>query len=733
MFEPNFRLGRGGLRWERILFVFGLTAALAILSSCGSSTSTTVTPTITISCTPSSVTLLATSQCTANVLNLSSTLVNWTVSGTVTGGNFGSITSGGLYTAPGAIPGTNGTANVVTITATSQVQSTLTATQNITLVLPTAISAVTCFDSQNNPSSSVSSGNKLQCAATASTGAFVPVNWSVANTNFPAVTTNLGSISTQGIYTAALVPPPGQSITITATSQALATEKMTTSATVVFGNRVLSGTYAFSTSGKLTNAPTSFFARVGSLSAGGGTLTGFEDTNQTGEPAGPSGTVATTQIPFTGSYSIFPDGRGTMQFCEGITAPTSCPPGSNSATSFFQIVVISPQQAQIVDFSPTPTSSALTAARGDIISQDQSVFGAGDLNLNGTYSFNFAGVTSGSAEESAIGEFTSNGHGTIAADGPFTPGKMDINPGGSQTFSSLSAYSVSSNGRGAGVGGTPLTLGGLNFSFYMVSASHAKFIEIDPSSVSILVGDAFKQESSVICGWGANALSNSVVFETSGASSGVRISDVGSFAATSATTTNGTVTAGSIDENSGGTYTPATGNLTGAYTVAPCGRGALTIGSHSYIFYPISTASAVLQEITSGIVGHGYIVQSQGGAFSDSTLNGGYAIALSGTDAGGNREDSLGQFTSVGTGKALAGMLDVNDFGATQTGVTIANGMYSANPAATLRVTMSLPLTPASGTATTRNLVLYMVSPTLFYALGTDSVGTAVGTINNQF
>jgi hypothetical protein len=248
VFEPNFRLGRGGLRWERHLFLFGLTAALAILSSCGSSTSTTVTPTITISCTPSSVTLLATSQCTANVVNLSSTLVNWTVTGTVTGSNFGSITSGGLYTAPGAIPGTNGTANVVTITATSQVQSTLTATQNITLVLPTAINAVTCFDSRNNQASSVSSGNKLQCAATASTGAIVPVNWSVTNTNFPAVTTNLGSISTQGIYTAALVPPPGQSITITATSQALATETKTATATVVFGNNVLSGPYVFSTS-----------------------------------------------------------------------------------------------------------------------------------------------------------------------------------------------------------------------------------------------------------------------------------------------------------------------------------------------------------------------------------------------------------------------------------------------------------------------------------------------------
>src|SRR4029077_5113497 len=206
--------------------------------------------TITVSCVPASVSVLGTSQCTATVTNLSSTLVNWTVGGTATG----SITSGGLYTAPAAVP----TNNVVTITATSQVQSTLTATQNLTLVQPTAISAVTCNDSQGKTASIVSSGNQLACSATASTGATVPVNWSVAST----LGGNIGSISAQGNYTAPLIPPPGQMVTITATSQALATETKSVMVTVVFGDKVLSGPYAFSTSGRL---PThAFWARVGS-------------------------------------------------------------------------------------------------------------------------------------------------------------------------------------------------------------------------------------------------------------------------------------------------------------------------------------------------------------------------------------------------------------------------------------------------------------------------------------
>ena len=258
MFEPNFHLGRGKLRWERVLFFFGVAAALAFVSSCGSS-STAVTPTITVSCDPTDVTVLSTSQCTATVENESSTLVNWSISPAGTG----SIDAGGLYTAPATVP----TNNVVTVTATSQVASTLTATQMLTLEQATAISAVTCLDPSTNLSATtVSSGNQLTCSATASTGATVPVNWSVTNTN--SLGGNIGSVSAQGIYTAPLIPPPGQKVTITATSQALATETMGTTVTVVFGNAVLSGQYAFSSIGR--TAAKAFWARVGNFSAGSG-------------------------------------------------------------------------------------------------------------------------------------------------------------------------------------------------------------------------------------------------------------------------------------------------------------------------------------------------------------------------------------------------------------------------------------------------------------------------------
>jgi hypothetical protein len=281
-------------------------------------------------------------------------------------------------------------------------------------------------------------------------------------------------------------------------------------------------------------------------------------------------------------------------------------------------------------------------------------------------------------------------------------------------------------------------LGGLTFSFYPVSASRSKFIEIDsptpPATTpdSILAGDAFKQQTSLTCGWGLNALNGLTVFETSGASSGVVVTDVGNFTAAA-----GAVSAASIDENSGGAVSSTLGTLTGSYTMDPCGRGTLGIGGHSYVYYIISASDAVLQETTSGIVAHGFLVPSQGGPFVTGTLTGSYAFRLGGTDAAGTagqREDLLGQFTSAGSGTGLAGTLDLNDYGATQTGVAIANGTYLPVPAGSLRGTMVLPANTAPS-ATTRNLVLYMVSPTLFYALDTDPApaGTALGTIYNQF
>jgi hypothetical protein len=587
----------------------------------------------------------------------------------------------------------------------------------VTILPAAAITGIT-------PASTVvPAGTSQTIVATVSGGGNIAVNWYInssatCSSTLGALNGNVngafpdGQITPQGVYTAPLIPPQGAAIAITAVSQVDSTETLCAPVQLTFGPASLQGSYAFSTSGRVASS-NAFFARAGSFTASctagcaQGTLTGgIEDTNQAG--------IVTQQIPFSGTYTIGPDGRGTMQFCEGIS--TAC--SSGAATAFFRIVIFSTQQAQIIEFSQQGSSNALVTSGGEMDLQNQSTFTGGLTNLTGSYSFSFAGVSSGATFESAAGEFTANGNGNILAGVPgSTPGSMDINPGGTQALSA-SSYTVSTNGRGTA------TIGSLNFSFYVVSASRAKFIEIDPSPNSILVGDAFHQQMALTCAWGTNALNGSIVFLTSGTSLGAGIADVGSFTANG----SGGITAASIDENNGGAVSSQLGTLTGSYTVDPCGRGTMAIGGHSYVFYPISASNfAVMLETTSGVSAHGFLNQPQGGPFVDSTLTGSYALNLGGVNAagaGGRREDIVGQLTANGTGNVTSGSLDINSFGATQTGVPTM-GTYLPTPAGTLRATMNL--------SPTRSLVLYQISPTQFYLLDTDTTSVAGGSLYNQF
>ncbi len=699
------------LRGRRFLPLFALFPALALLSSCGgnNNTTTTTTPKISVTASASSVNVNGTVQFTAYVTNLSSTLVDWQVNGIASGNSsVGTIDANGLYKAPAAQPSNN----VVTITAVAQAQSTLTADTTLAILPPAAITGITPTDAV------VAAGASQTFAAAVSGGGSIAVYWYVNSNPACSATTFLGGTlggnsdvgtitNPGGNYIAPAIPPPGGIVTIYAVSQADSTQFLCVPVTVTLGNGSLTGSYAFSTRGRLTNSSNAFFARVGSFTAGGnGTISGgTEDTNQEGSPS-----IIKQQRTFTGSYSIGADGRGTMQFCEDVS--TTCTSGL--ATAFFHIVVSTPGQAQMIEFSPPSSSTATIVSSGEMVHQDPLVFGGRNLNLFGTYSFDFSGISSASATESAVGEFTANGNGLILAGGPTTPGSMDLNPGGTQAVGA-SSYSISANGRGT------MTIGSLTFSFYLVSGSRAKFIETDASPSSILVGDAFKQQASATCGWGLSTLQGPFVFETSGTSASGGIADLVSFTADG----SGGITAGAIDENNGGTVT-STDSLSGTYTLDGCGRGTMGLSGHSYILYMVSPAQLLIQEITSGVVADGTLVQPQGGPFTTASMNGSYAISLTGANAAGTagkREGLAGQLTANGTGSVTSGAIDVNNFGTTSS-VTTYVGTYTT-VAANGRTTMLLN--------PTRNLVLYFVSPTQVYALGADTTGFAMGSLYKQF
>ena len=245
-------------------------------------------------------------------------------------------------------------------------------------------------------------------------------------------------------------------------------------------------------------------------------------------------------------------------------------------------------------------------------------------------------------------------------------------------------------------------------------------METDPSA--ILVGDAYKQQS--IVAWGPSSLNGSYIFQTVGMGASGKVTDLVSFKSAG----DGTLVPGSamVDDNNAGTVT-STPSLSGSYTfdVSGNGRGTLTIPGHTYVFYMISTGQAVIQETTAGIVAHGSMVQPAAGPFSLTSVEFSYALNLAGTDGLGKEEDFLGQLTTNGVGLVKSGSLDINDFGATQTGVSNI-GTYSIN---TLNGRITVQLTQP------QNLVLYLVSPTQAFAMvGADSNHTvASGSLYQQY
>jgi hypothetical protein len=698
VFQPSTYVCHQGGRWQRLLLLLALLPVILALNSCGGTAA--AVPTITVAGASGTVIVNGTVQFTASILNLSSTLVNYSVSGTGTG-PFGTIDANGLYTAPSTVP----LNNVVTITATAQAQSTLTATTTVTILAATVINSVVCSNPALQTTYTVASSQSLQCdALDPDSNQVLGVYWYVNGVQGGTAATGL--ITTQGNYVAPLIPPAGGSVTITATSQSLATVTQTVTVTPTYGNAILQGNYAFSTSGKQT-ANSASFARAGSFVAdGNGNLTGgLEDVNPT--------IYATKPISFTGLYTVGPDGRGTIQLCENTTKVCK----AATTTTQLRFAVRSQQEVRIMDFQFGST------AIGEIVQQpDVSVFN--NAGLSGAYSFGFAGPSLASTEESAVGEFVADGDPNNTGTGHITSGEVDTNTAGVSAAPAAitgGTYQVSANGRGTA---TLITAGQTyTLAFYLVSSSRAKFIETD--ALPILSGDAFKQQSSVP--WGAGSLNGSVVFQTHGFAGGTAVADLVSLMADG--NGNAIAGAGTLDQNSGGTATSVASLGGGTYTFDPSGngRGTVTIPGHSYVFYMIAPwsaqGSALIQETTSGVVALGSVTQPQGGPFTSASLMGSYALSLAGQNATPKPEDFVGQLTTDGVSKVLSGTVDINNFGATQT-VTSNIGTYmpvSANG----RTTMLL--------SPTRNLVLYFVSPTQAYALDTDSTTVAVGSLYHQF
>lgn len=187
--------------------------------------------TITISIRPSSASVFlgTTEQFTASVTGTSNTAVTWSVNG-VNGGNqsSGTISDSGLYSAPQTLPAQN----PVTIIATSQADSSKSATASATLsprvTITLSPAVVTLATNQTQ-----------QFTATITGSTNTAVSWSVNGASGGNSIT--GTISNSGLYVAPSAIPPGNSVSVTATSQADASQSAIAVVTFAGAGTTLSG------------------------------------------------------------------------------------------------------------------------------------------------------------------------------------------------------------------------------------------------------------------------------------------------------------------------------------------------------------------------------------------------------------------------------------------------------------------------------------------------------------
>jgi DNA-binding beta-propeller fold protein YncE len=239
------------MSWRKT-WILSLTLIVLVAAGCGggSSSSSNTTVGVTLSTGAATLAVNASLQLSAVVSNSTDSTVNWSVcqttstttNGTTTttpntstcvaGGNttLGTVSTTGLYTAPTTIP----TPNTVAVLATANADKNATANTIITLdsgvrLLVTPVTAT------------IGIGEQFQFHATVIGSTNTAVNWSLcvltAATSTAAATctagTGLGSIDSNGIYTAPATLPANNSVGVQATSQADQNQISTATATLV--------------------------------------------------------------------------------------------------------------------------------------------------------------------------------------------------------------------------------------------------------------------------------------------------------------------------------------------------------------------------------------------------------------------------------------------------------------------------------------------------------------------
>jgi Putative Ig domain len=504
-------------------------------------------------------------------------------------------------------------------------QHSQTATQSLSLTVgpPNPLSIVTTSLPEADSAS-------LYSQTILETGGVGPFVWTVTNGILPsgmsldsatgtisgtatAVSTNTFTVQ----VTDSESPPKSTSATLTVTVVA-----------AVNNNALLYGDYVFIFSGYDPSGPVVLSG--GLVADGVGNVEGTMDSNNNNPLSSTynNGPGPTEGNAFTGTYTLGPDGRGTLN----VTV--------NAILYTYILALDGEGNAQFIE-----SDSSSNGTRGTGILRKQPTnpnFIAADFS--GNYAFELAGIDSSGKRATYAGVFQSDGVGV------FQNGNADTNDGGTvgTNIAGVSGtFLVAQNGRGNASISIP-SQGTLNFIFYMVTPSDILFMGFDPYNAShpMTTGEAILQtQPSFNAG---SMMGSSVVTMTGQDTSGKSSVLLGLLSGNGVSTISA-----AVNGNDGGSIT--TTSSSGTYGVAANGRvSTSSVGSQLAVIYLISP-------------NYGFVIGQ------DSAASSGLAEAQAAGPFTPASFDSYFSFGPPSTGSPVTGDSLTNTF----VGSILANGVSS--------------------------------------------------------
>jgi hypothetical protein len=545
-------------------------------------------------------------------------------------------------------PSTVAVATSATITATSVANTTITSTQSISLV------AVLTITTTSLPGGilGVAYDSFINAA-----GAPAPFTWTIIS----------GSL------------PPGLTFQTTSTS---------TSAEIV-GTPTVLGTFNFtvqvedSSDAIVTQALSIVINKPPPLSVATASLQ--------------SGTV---NIPYNPNNVPLQASSGVQPYTWALVGGTLLPPGLSLSSS--GVISGTPIATGTTNFTVQVTDSSEPAHQTATANLSLTI-NPGTTNngkLSGNYAFSVRGFDA-SGLFVAAGSFVADGQGNISS------GMMDINDTTgsfpvSQTFSGT--YSVGTTGLGFMTFNIlPAGTGSRTFAFSITVGGNANIIEFDDSTGGFANNSA--RNSGVLLKQTISVPTGNYAFGFVGIDSTKnRFGEAGEFTIGS----NGAIS-GSLDSDDAVQGVSSDVSFVGTYTVASNGRGTITIGADSYIFYVVNSGQLLAVEIDPFPGLHPLVSGTMLQQTSNSNLAGNSIFEVAGLEST-TTESQIGQF--MGSGGSFSVTSDQNTAGT----LTSPSGTGTYNVGTNGRVTFP------TGSGFQNSLpVLYLVTTNQAFIIGTDS------------